>query len=363
MSIFASYPQLPMDTYRLSGGHPRRRHGDTRQQQQLFDTSPYADTSSAFGMNSSPAQNNFIPLPSAGYSNVRAAPAQNHLYSSPPSYLPQRYTTTNMSPVDQYHLSRSPHPSNAEATMDQLYLPDQSIHQYSRSDLGLSSQPSLENPGSFDGVLPTSAGAAAYFPLTEQWYTPPLQAQPHHQPPFYITSAPGSSTSSPHLPTSHPASLYPHGTPCPASSSRLSPLPQDHYTTAASTASMTDDDGHDTPTSQTSQPSPRDLTEYGIPNADGSWRCAYPGCTSQTTFRRGCDLRKHFNRHRKHLFCRYPGCAQSSSGGFSSKKDRDRHEAKHNPDVPCEWPNCGRMFSRVDNMKDHVRRVHRRREY
>ena len=53
------------------------------------------------------------------------------------------------------------------------------------------------------------------------------------------------------------------------------------------------------------------------------------------------------------------------SGGFSSKKDRARHEAKHNPRILCEWmgeggERCGRRFSRVDNMKDHVRRIHRK---
>lgn len=52
-------------------------------------------------------------------------------------------------------------------------------------------------------------------------------------------------------------------------------------------------------------------------------------------------------------------------GGFSSKKDRARHEAKHNPKILCEWigeggERCGRKFSRVDNMKDHVRRIHRK---
>ncbi|KAF7119196.1 hypothetical protein CNMCM5793_008941 [Aspergillus hiratsukae] len=106
----------------------------------------------------------------------------------------------------------------------------------------------------------------------------------------------------------------------------------------------------------------KDLTNYGIPNADGSWRCAYPGCTSAATFHRGCDLRKHFNRHRKHLFCRHEGCPQAVAGGFSSKKDRARHEAKHNPGVVCEWRGCERVFSRVDNMKDHVRRIHKRGE-
>jgi hypothetical protein len=105
-----------------------------------------------------------------------------------------------------------------------------------------------------------------------------------------------------------------------------------------------------------------DLSNYGIPTGDGTWRCAYPGCSSQAVFNRGCDLRKHFNRHRKHLFCRYEGCPQSAKSGFSSKKDRARHEAKHNPGVLCEWEGCAKVFSRVDNMKDHVRRIHRKGE-
>ncbi|KAJ6124614.1 hypothetical protein N7471_011931 [Penicillium samsonianum] len=105
-----------------------------------------------------------------------------------------------------------------------------------------------------------------------------------------------------------------------------------------------------------------DLSNYGIPTGDGTWRCAHPGCSSQAVFHRGCDLRKHFNRHRKYLFCRYEGCPQSAKNGFSSKKDRARHEAKHNPGVFCEWEGCGKVFSRVDNMKDHVRRIHRKGE-
>ncbi|KAJ5143579.1 uncharacterized protein N7515_002366 [Penicillium bovifimosum] len=113
---------------------------------------------------------------------------------------------------------------------------------------------------------------------------------------------------------------------------------------------------------QSTSASNADLTNYGIPTGDGTWRCAYPGCSSQASFRRGCDLRKHFNRHRKYLACRYEGCPQSVRSGFSSKKDRARHEAKHNPGVLCEWEGCGKVFSRVDNMKDHVRRIHRKGE-
>ena len=106
---------------------------------------------------------------------------------------------------------------------------------------------------------------------------------------------------------------------------------------------------------------PTDLHNYGFLNDDQrTWRCAYPGCASKAIFSRACDLRKHFNRHSKNFFCRHDGCPQATEGGFSSKKDRARHEAKHNPGVPCEWEGCERIFSRVDNMKDHVRRIHRK---
>ncbi|KAF5017026.1 hypothetical protein F66182_11115, partial [Fusarium sp. NRRL 66182] len=79
----------------------------------------------------------------------------------------------------------------------------------------------------------------------------------------------------------------------------------------------------------------QDLEEYGIQDpSTGTWRCRYHGCTSKSVFTRACDLRKHYNRHRKHLFCRFEGCPQATEGGFSSKKDLARHEAKHNPQIP-----------------------------
>ena len=109
------------------------------------------------------------------------------------------------------------------------------------------------------------------------------------------------------------------------------------------------------------------------------WSCAYPGCTSKLTFTRFCDLRKHYNRHSKNWFCRIDGCPRSQpatvadardrslSGGFSTRKDRLRHEATHNPRIKCDWKGfqgeeCGQVFSRMDNMKDHVRRIHKTHE-
>ncbi|KAF2849414.1 hypothetical protein T440DRAFT_490630 [Plenodomus tracheiphilus IPT5] len=110
--------------------------------------------------------------------------------------------------------------------------------------------------------------------------------------------------------------------------------------------------------SRSLSPSSPDLRAFGIPNKNGTWSCAYPGCTSRAVFTRGCDLRKHHKRHTKSFFCRHGDCPQSAGGGFSSKKDLARHEAKHNPGVLCEWDSCDRVFSRVDNMRDHVKRIH-----
>lgn len=102
--------------------------------------------------------------------------------------------------------------------------------------------------------------------------------------------------------------------------------------------------------SRSLSPSSPDLRAYGFPNKNGTWSCAYPGCTSRAVFTRGCDLRKHHKRHTKSFFCRHGDCPQSTGGGFSSKKDLARHEAKHNPGVLCDWDGCDRVFSRVDNM-------------
>lgn len=110
-----------------------------------------------------------------------------------------------------------------------------------------------------------------------------------------------------------------------------------------------------------SSPSASEMSKWARRNSEGTWSCAYPGCASKTRFKRGCDVRKHYKRHTKSVYCRHEGCPQARAGGFSSKKDRARHEAKHNPVIECEWEGCGRVFSRQDNMKDHVRRLHQRR--
>lgn len=202
----------------------------------------------------------------------------------------------------------------------------------------------------------------------------------------HLTASPSFSQVSHHSSHSHRSSISSLSRSCSPSTAsyqqRARALSGDHFALRGSlrsnsTSSNTSLHAYGIPVNE----APLLLPSTSLSPQSGSqgqaWRCAYPGCTSRATFTRGCDLRKHYNRHSKHLFCRVEGCPQSEAaaagrakssdqpltGGFSSKKDRARHEAKHNPGIKCEWrgpegEECGRVFSRMDNMKDHVRRIH-----
>nr|AXP33365.1 transcription factor [Fusarium graminearum] len=100
-------------------------------------------------------------------------------------------------------------------------------------------------------------------------------------------------------------------------------------------------------------------------------KCPFPSCKSATVFESGRDFRRHYRQHFKRFFCRYSECPQSAQDlqeigtkGFATRKDRARHESKHKPTVRCPWQDkegqqCLRVFSRVDNMRDHYRRIHK----
>lgn len=105
-------------------------------------------------------------------------------------------------------------------------------------------------------------------------------------------------------------------------------------------------------------------TDGTLPYPSG---CTFPGCSSKVLFTRRCDLTKHYKQHLRQFFCRVEGCrmseaaSKSTSGdkrpvGFSTKKDRIRHEKMHNPSIICE--HCRKVFSREDNLRDHVHRLH-----
>ncbi|KAF2086302.1 hypothetical protein K490DRAFT_66854 [Saccharata proteae CBS 121410] len=250
---------------------------------------------------------------------------------------------------------------------------------YPESDLSLMDMfPSNSCQPSSSGIYaPSHIQPMAQRPVLEQRtsmpvYGYPQQQHPHeHQfapsyPPQQYWAQPTSipqqgglavPSYAPQMPTySHYPGLSPENT-LPSSHAihnRASRSPS-----AASTAPFPHSDDGSVDFSRSISPSnSQDLRAYGFLNKNGTWACGYPGCTSRAVFTRGCDLRKHHKRHTKSFFCRHEGCPQATGGGFSSKKDLARHEAKHNPGVVCEWGGCERIFSRVDNMRDHVKRIH-----
>ena len=200
------------------------------------------------------------------------------------------------------------------------------------------------------------------------FYSDPLNHPPPPGHPAYY-SQPNASTMSSQAwsPTYSSSPSYPQSYTQPmATAAPFSPAYATSSYSTSSWSTLHPDDVEEDDSSQISRSfspgNPSDLQNFGYPLGDGtSWRCAYPGCTSTAIFTRGCDLRKHFRRHTKSHFCSVEGCSAAREGGFSSRKDRDRHEAKHRPNIACEWHGCDKVFSRVDNMKDHVRRIHQNR--
>jgi hypothetical protein len=310
------------------------------------------------------------------------------------------YKTRAFSQSYKHNRSHSPSVSSTSGLSTPSFPPSE----YSKSDYAMSyhgdeeAQPFYYTPGTESNFYQPStapstipmesyAYAEDYSHIEQQpWSTPSLYAQQHE-----FSGYPEVLPSSIYQPSSvHPSltstNLIPPTpqSPMPIASFDFNTAPQQIYLNPSMSNSRSRENSihsfsrSTSPASNlSSSPSAASLQAYGTlvvsnshANNPQSWRCAFPGCTSRALFTRGCDLRKHYNRHSKHLFCRVDGCPQaepkdssSSSVGFSSKKDRARHEAKHNPGIPCEWRDvdgqgCGRVFSRVDNMKDHVRRIH-----
>ncbi|KAL0944556.1 C2H2 transcription factor [Colletotrichum truncatum] len=104
---------------------------------------------------------------------------------------------------------------------------------------------------------------------------------------------------------------------------------------------------------------PTDLHKMGYVDVAGNWRCRYTGCSSSRVFLRACDLRKHFRGHAKYFFCTEKRC-QRTGVGFATRKDFQRHMGSHKPTVRCLHPDCDRIFSRKDNMREHYKKIHQR---
>ena len=76
---------------------------------------------------------------------------------------------------------------------------------------------------------------------------------------------------------------------------------------------------------------------------------------------RRCSVSTNPQERKKLYFCRNKGCSRASRGGFNSRSVRDRHQATHDPKIPCAWEGCTRLFSRTDSMKKHFRSMHQDR--
>lgn len=171
---------------------------------------------------------------------------------------------------------------------------------------------------------PRLAEHASRSPYQQQWTTAlhPAMTSTQSQTSPHVFSTPAQNASWPSLSPNAFAPPAPHVVPS-------SPYSNEQHWSNAPWPTLHPDDVEVSSDSRSVSPNPADLYNFGFPLPDGrSWRCAYPNCTSQAAFTRGCDLRKHYRRHTKSLFCRHEECPQSREGGFSSRKDRDRHESK-----------------------------------
>ena len=183
---------------------------------------------------------------------------------------------------------------------------------------------------------PCFADHASRPPYQQQWTTAlhPAMLSAQSQPSPYVFSTPAQYMPWPSLdPNPVTGGQYtppaPHVVP-------PSPYSSDQHWSNGAWPTLHPGDAVVPSNSRSVSPNPADLHNFGLPLPDGkSWRCAYPTCTSQAKFTRGCDLRKHYRRHTKSLFCRHEDCPQSKEGGFSSRKDRDRHESKVLPAYSC----------------------------
>lgn len=71
-------------------------------------------------------------------------------------------------------------------------------------------------------------------------------------------------------------------------------------------------------------------------------------------------VRAHLRQRKNLYFCGVKHCLRASRTGFSSRRLRDRHQAKHKSRIACEWEGCIRLFDDVENMNIHLEQIHRR---
>ncbi|RDA94245.1 hypothetical protein CP533_0546 [Ophiocordyceps camponoti-saundersi (nom. inval.)] len=108
----------------------------------------------------------------------------------------------------------------------------------------------------------------------------------------------------------------------------------------------------------------RDVTKQ----PDGKYHCTQPDCKEEVrAFSRKCEWNKHMDKHERPYRCPAEGCENlpgfTYSGGLL-RHEREVHGKHGGPrnTVNCPHPNCkrhkGKGFSRMENLNEHLRRVH-----
>ncbi|KAK1833252.1 hypothetical protein QBC39DRAFT_254854 [Podospora conica] len=103
-------------------------------------------------------------------------------------------------------------------------------------------------------------------------------------------------------------------------------------------------------------------------NLDGKYVCSFADCTEEIReFGRKCEWNKHMDKHDRPYKCAAEGCEKlpgfTYSGGLL-RHEREVHGKHGGPknSFNCPHPNCkrnsGKGFSRLENLNEHLRRVH-----
>ncbi|DAA74711.1 TPA_exp: hypothetical protein A8136_3027 [Trichophyton benhamiae CBS 112371] len=103
-------------------------------------------------------------------------------------------------------------------------------------------------------------------------------------------------------------------------------------------------------------------------NQDGNIFCDHPDChTNPPVFRRPCEWNKHMDKHDRPYKCNDPDCAKlpgfTYSGGLLRHQREVHRMHTQGKKLMCPYSDCnrssGKGFTRQENLKEHIRRLHR----
>ncbi|EEQ86997.1 C2H2 transcription factor, variant [Blastomyces dermatitidis ER-3] len=102
--------------------------------------------------------------------------------------------------------------------------------------------------------------------------------------------------------------------------------------------------------------------------ATGQIYCDHPDCRNHIPyFKRPCEWNKHMDKHDRPYKCTNPDCGKmlgfTYSGGLL-RHQREVHKMNSKGEkLMCPFPDCnrssGKGFTRQENLKEHLRRLHR----